>query len=214
MSDDDDTETPRKRFKITGDMLAILVASFDADPLPDARKRHALAKALGMTQRSVQVWFQNRRQRQRPPLHVRSAGARPIGGGHCLTSPPKRVQGTNLHDAKNKFPNDSGGSMYISNQQLLHDSSTNTVNHMLPQGTTFGHHPMIMCVAPCGVLAPVAGYQTVNSMPTGSSTAMHANQLFTVPGSGPSEALPCAGTPDGLLMLLQCASSQSHGGCF
>ena len=42
----------------------------DEDPLPSFEKRQALAHQLGMTPRSVQIWFQNRRQRLlKPTLH-------------------------------------------------------------------------------------------------------------------------------------------------
>ena len=45
-----------------------VVCSFaDDDPLPSFEKRQALAQQLGMTPRSVQIWFQNRRQRLLKP---------------------------------------------------------------------------------------------------------------------------------------------------
>lgn len=40
----------------------------DEDPLPSFEKRQALAKELEMTPRSVQIWFQNRRQRLLKPM--------------------------------------------------------------------------------------------------------------------------------------------------
>lgn len=55
-----------KRCKISREQLSILVKSFDDEPLPNFDQRQALAKMLGMTPRSVQIWFQNRRQRLKP----------------------------------------------------------------------------------------------------------------------------------------------------
>ena len=43
----------------------MLINSFEEEPLPNFDQRQSLAKLLGMTPRSVQIWFQNRRQRER-----------------------------------------------------------------------------------------------------------------------------------------------------
>ena len=71
-------EQPKpKRCKISREQLAVLIKSFEEEPLPNFDQRQAIAKALGMTPRSVQIWFQNRRQRskaqaQAPPLSPRT----------------------------------------------------------------------------------------------------------------------------------------------
>jgi len=44
-----------------------LASVADDDPLPSFEKRQALSNELGMTPRSVQIWFQNRRQRLLKP---------------------------------------------------------------------------------------------------------------------------------------------------
>lgn len=44
----------------------MLIKSFEEEPLPNFDQRQAMAKQLGMTPRSVQIWFQNRRQRLKP----------------------------------------------------------------------------------------------------------------------------------------------------
>jgi len=55
-----------KRTRITPEQTALLHRFFEIEPLPDLPERMALAHELGLTLRSVQVWFQNRRQRARP----------------------------------------------------------------------------------------------------------------------------------------------------
>jgi hypothetical protein len=55
-----------KRCKISREQLDVLVKSFEEEPLPNFDQRQAMAKHLGMTPRSVQIWFQNRRQRLKP----------------------------------------------------------------------------------------------------------------------------------------------------
>ena len=52
-----------KRGTITEAMLAVLVEEFEKEAFPTTGQRQAIARALNMTPRSVQIWFQNRRQR-------------------------------------------------------------------------------------------------------------------------------------------------------
>merc|ERR1719326_91853 len=69
----DDARRP-KRCKISREQLAVLISSFEEEPLPNFDQRQALAKMLGMTPRSVQIWFQNRRQRLKPTQPKSSSG--------------------------------------------------------------------------------------------------------------------------------------------
>jgi len=55
-----------KRCKISHDQLVVLIKTFEEEPLPNFDQRQAMAKHLGMAPRSVQIWFQNRRQRLKP----------------------------------------------------------------------------------------------------------------------------------------------------
>ena len=56
----------------------LMIQAFEEDSLPDFEKRQALAARLGMSPRSVQIWFQNRRQRLKPTKPA-SPGADGVG---------------------------------------------------------------------------------------------------------------------------------------
>ncbi|CAO3660245.1 unnamed protein product [Rhizopus stolonifer] len=58
---DDDLSKPRKRTRTTPEQLAILEKSFNHNPSPNSRIREQLSFQLGMPERSIQIWFQNRR---------------------------------------------------------------------------------------------------------------------------------------------------------
>lgn len=55
------TPTPRKRTRATPEQLAVLEKTFSTNPTPNSRVREQLANELGMPDRSIQIWFQNRR---------------------------------------------------------------------------------------------------------------------------------------------------------
>lgn len=59
-------EAPKKkRTRTTPDQLRILQKAFSTDPMPSSSARLSLAKKLGMNARAVQVWFQNRRAKEK-----------------------------------------------------------------------------------------------------------------------------------------------------
>ncbi|KAI7876582.1 homeobox-domain-containing protein [Lichtheimia hyalospora FSU 10163] len=64
-SNNTSTRTRRKRTHLNFYQLAILQQSFDNNPLPDNAIRSHLARQLGVTDRTVQIWFQNRRAKER-----------------------------------------------------------------------------------------------------------------------------------------------------
>ena len=58
---DRDISPPRKRTRTSPEQLAVLEKSFSINPSPNNRVREQLAHQLGMPERSIQIWFQNRR---------------------------------------------------------------------------------------------------------------------------------------------------------
>ncbi|KAI7902482.1 homeobox domain-containing protein, partial [Cokeromyces recurvatus] len=55
------TSTSRKRTRATPEQLEILEKTFTINPSPNNRIREQLSHELGMSERSIQIWFQNRR---------------------------------------------------------------------------------------------------------------------------------------------------------
>lgn len=50
----------QKRQRATQDQLATLEMEFNKNPTPTAQVRDRIAEEIDMTERSVQIWFQNR----------------------------------------------------------------------------------------------------------------------------------------------------------
>ncbi|KAI8381303.1 uncharacterized protein BYT42DRAFT_545216 [Radiomyces spectabilis] len=59
------TASSRKRTHLKPHQLKILLESFADNELPDADIRYRLAQTLGVSTRTVQIWFQNRRAKKR-----------------------------------------------------------------------------------------------------------------------------------------------------
>ncbi|KAI8366881.1 hypothetical protein BD560DRAFT_424830 [Blakeslea trispora] len=57
--------TTRKRTHLKPSQVALLQESFDNNPLPDASVRSKLARELSVSERTIQIWFQNRRAKAR-----------------------------------------------------------------------------------------------------------------------------------------------------
>lgn len=51
----------RKRTRATAEQLSVLEETFAVNVSPNSKLRKQLAEKLGMTERSIQIWFQNRR---------------------------------------------------------------------------------------------------------------------------------------------------------
>ncbi|KAJ3305383.1 hypothetical protein HDU76_005018 [Blyttiomyces sp. JEL0837] len=55
----------RKRVHANKEQLSLLEAAFQANPKPNTRTRVEICKRVGINSRSVQIWFQNRRAREK-----------------------------------------------------------------------------------------------------------------------------------------------------
>ena len=86
-------------------MHRALPRTADEDPLPSFEKRQVVANQLNMTPRSVQIWFQNRRQRLLKPLRQAEGtwGNHSDGIGH---GSPRSIE--TAIPSPREMPNDSG----------------------------------------------------------------------------------------------------------
>ncbi|KAI8325114.1 Homeodomain-like protein, partial [Martensiomyces pterosporus] len=55
----------KHRRRTTKEQLLILESTFKTSPKPSSDVRKSLAGQLGMSAREVQIWFQNRRAKQK-----------------------------------------------------------------------------------------------------------------------------------------------------
>jgi len=109
---------------------AALEHAFRLDPFPNASARQQLGLELNVSPRQIQVWFQNRRQREK----LQNAGRLP--NTQRVDSPPEEVSFTGmkqkrdiLHMLKDMRP----ATMQMQMQQQL----TNAQAQLLTQATTF-----------------------------------------------------------------------------
>tara|TARA_B110001452_G_scaffold16434_1_gene13467 strand:- start:429 stop:1793 length:1365 start_codon:yes stop_codon:yes gene_type:complete len=63
------------RWNVDGDTLAILEQVYAVEPFPGIATREALANKLEVSGRQIQVWFQNRRQRERKKIKGSEGGS-------------------------------------------------------------------------------------------------------------------------------------------
>lgn len=90
----------RKRSRVSPQQLAHLERVFGKDRSPTATKRKELADLLGMNERQTQVWFQNRRAKQKLLDQRARAGRPPVQrGDHSGSSSGGSYNATGLPEA-------------------------------------------------------------------------------------------------------------------
>ena len=176
-----------KRCKISREQLDVLVKSFEEEPLPNFDQRQAMAKHLGMTPRSVQIWFQNRRQRLKPTPKAAPESLAQPSASHQHHAQHYGMPG--LAAAAGLFGAGYGGAA------------------QLPMHPQSGMQSFI----PCDVMEPFAatkallgaGYQPQSSMLNlGMRSYQHAGGSEVLP---PQQAAPCSSIPD----VMQTPSTQA-----
>ncbi|KEZ40450.1 Homeobox domain-containing protein [Scedosporium apiospermum] len=76
----------QKRQRATQDQLATLELEFSKNPTPTAEVRDRIAEEINMTQRSVQIWFQNRRAK------IKLMAKKHLENGEDLDSIPESMR--------------------------------------------------------------------------------------------------------------------------
>ncbi|KAJ8663472.1 hypothetical protein O0I10_000713 [Lichtheimia ornata] len=87
----------RKRTHLKPHQLTVLQNSFTINPLPDGTVRSQLAHDLGVSERTIQIWFQNRRAKARKMEALSNALA--MGGAisHGSNNTTAAVNGNGCH---------------------------------------------------------------------------------------------------------------------
>ncbi|KAF8385233.1 hypothetical protein PRIPAC_74375 [Pristionchus pacificus] len=80
----------RERMTYDRNQLKTLEDQFKLTPYPDASKREQLAKILHLEENRIQVWFKNRRAKQRGQAKASTPGGREDGGSSSVS--PKDQQ--------------------------------------------------------------------------------------------------------------------------
>lgn len=75
----------RRRARASDQQLQVLNNAFNVCPIPDIKTRRCIAHQCGMTERSVQIWFQNRRAKQKLASNARETQST-LGSIHVPTS--------------------------------------------------------------------------------------------------------------------------------
>ncbi|BGP14070.1 hypothetical protein JCM10213_002365 [Rhodosporidiobolus nylandii] len=91
---------PKRRRRTTPAELAILEHEFRANPRPGQAERARIADRLGMTARAVQVWYQNRRQKEKKENSSFSGSSSVTSSG----SDPKDLDGVVLSFSSSPLP--------------------------------------------------------------------------------------------------------------
>ncbi|GAA5929501.1 hypothetical protein JCM3775_002358 [Rhodotorula graminis] len=89
---------PVRRRRTTPAELNVLEREFGLNPRPDPLERARIAQRLGMTARAVQVWYQNRRQKQKKELACSSSSVASSG------SDPRDLDGVLLSFSSSPLP--------------------------------------------------------------------------------------------------------------
>ncbi|KAG6020865.1 hypothetical protein E4U41_002705 [Claviceps citrina] len=76
----------QKRQRATQDQLTILEVEFNKNPTPTAQVRDRIAEEINMTERSVQIWFQNRRAK------IKLLAKRSLETGEDIDSIPESMR--------------------------------------------------------------------------------------------------------------------------
>lgn len=106
------------RWNVDGDTLSILEQVYAVEPFPGIATREALAQKLEVSGRQIQVWFQNRRQRERKKIKGSGSGAslddaHDLGGlshgdiaaGDAEAMPPSSLP----YNHPSRWPDEPGG---------------------------------------------------------------------------------------------------------
>lgn len=113
-------EAPKKkRTRTSTEQLRILQKAFQTDPMPNSTARVALSKKLGMSSRAVQVWFQNRRAKEKLDAKRNASG---LSGSSSFAY----VKGNSDDEIDGEFGQDDDGEYNFDEEDSVNGSVNGT----------------------------------------------------------------------------------------
>ncbi|KAK4514224.1 uncharacterized protein ATC70_001812 [Mucor velutinosus] len=107
--------TSRTQFKI-------LEKAFSSNPKPNSKIRQGLAESLSMTPRGVQVWFQNRRAKEKQVSnHVKKEASHPPKQQHLNYAPITLSASNMVHSRSQSSSSSSTNKPWISDNSTVND---------------------------------------------------------------------------------------------
>jgi len=191
---DDPNGTKRRgpRTTIKAKQLEVLKTAFNQTPKPTRHIREQLAKETGLTMRVIQVWFQNKRSKERRMKQMCGRGKFFMAPG--MSSPVGKLR---KYDDNRFFFYEGGafgppyGPHFPSNDLNFASASRNQLDSSGPISSMEQHVPMRMSMLGGGPLPPVNSAQSISltdeeySNATAASTTGSPNVFIP-----PSQLLP------------------------
>lgn len=169
-----ETKEPKfKRCKITREQLLGLIQSFDEEPFPTFERRQTLSRKLGMLPRSVQIWFQNRRQRL----------LKPRGDG-------KEAADSEMAGADGEIAGDGGDG--DQEQASSRDAGAAATPRKMSAGSSGGATNLTPAQRPIGISLMPNAFPVFVPVPVPAPVPAQAQAQAPVPTPAPAPASPTA----------------------
>jgi LIM homeobox protein 1 len=184
------------RTTIKAKQLEVLKAAFNATPKPTRHIREQLAQETGLNMRVIQVWFQNRRSKERRMKQLSALGAR----RHFFRNPRMRRSlrpgdvddGEFMGQPGLNYPFGENGEFYPGypgyNEYFPGQGDPNNMNFLPPNGGPMdpnGHPPgMLGGMGPDGQFMPHGDMMPGNGSPEPMPMGQHPSDF------GPPRSLP------------------------
>ncbi|KAG8827514.1 hypothetical protein FRC19_002592 [Serendipita sp. 401] len=130
----------RTRTLTTAHQSSVLLALLSRTPFPTTAEREEVGRAIGLTARKVQVWFQNQRQKQKKAAQTGTLVSPPHTAATSAPLPLSRQPGFSAHHAARM-----GVSVGSANPSFPSPSSPHTPSTALNRsmsGSGYGHYSM------------------------------------------------------------------------
>lgn len=98
MRETKEVQEQQKRTRASGEVLALLISEFSKNPNPNIDVRRRISEQTGMAERSVRIWFQNRRAKSRKLEKAQAGEQRSGGAGEAAYASAVQSPGFSRYD--------------------------------------------------------------------------------------------------------------------